>query len=268
MMKLPGTAGRVSGWFLRGLALMGRRVVRDQEDWEGAFRVQIQILYFLGFAAFALFWLLAELLMGNLGTALIFGASFVVLSLSFVWAWKTRRMSLFSHLIMILALLAFSASTYLTGGLRTTNVCVFLFAMVVAPCTLGKSGLPYSAASVLIALGFQVAGWLGHVFPDLSTEANVAHDSFLTWFSSALGILFVLLAWEWLRAATRERMQAQQEALSQSTAQLREGLPMTSTICSPPSSVAHSLPAMTSKMTMSLVKTSIACSRQPIAPPS
>ena len=150
-----------------------------------------------------------------------FGLSVVALM---ALLWIKGNVIFVSHAIVGVAIVSTSVATYLTGGLRDTNVCPFFIMIVAAIFLLGWRGLPAALATVLIPLGFQIATWSGYVFPDHVPAEGVALDSFTTWFAAAVLVFLFVVAYEGARVLGSKRRLAAERARSEFLANISHEL--------------------------------------------
>jgi signal transduction histidine kinase len=163
----------------------------------------------------AIAWGAMHLADGIVGTSIIFFTTALVQVVLMVKLWLDRKLDFASHGILLTATVAIVVACYITGGLRLTNIALFILIIVPAIFLLGKQGIPYAVASLLIALVFQAAHWLGYMFPDVIPPEDRALDAFITWFISGAMILLFTLSYERARVLGMKRLREANLAKSQ-----------------------------------------------------
>lgn len=134
---------------------------------------------------------------------------------------RTHRVELAAHLVVSAGLVGTALATALTGGLRATNVCPYFMLIVASVFLLGRAGLPWAGASILTALGFEVAAWAGVTLPDTIPSSSASLDRFVTWISSAFVVFFFAWAYESSRVRNIARLNQANDALAESEATYR-----------------------------------------------
>ena len=168
-----------------------------------------------------LLWGVANLTQGAWWLAAVYLGGALVPVAILVYVRRTGRVELGSHLVLAAWNLAMIVATAATGGLTPANVPPFFLMLVVPFFLLGWRGLAWALGSLGVALGFQVAQWVGVGFGTVVHPQSQWLDAFLTWFTSAGILLFFLASYEWERAATEVRRAATAHALRVSVAQHR-----------------------------------------------
>jgi two-component system cell cycle sensor histidine kinase/response regulator CckA len=170
-----------------------------------AFRAQALVLYLLLVLAVAVSWGIEHALAGVLLPAAVYGVV-IAINVALLVSQRLNQKTLrHARTAVVTALLAITAATYLTGGLRLTNVVPFIGLMVAAVFMLGREGVLWAVGVALLALAFQLGHWVGLPYPDLVPPADRPLDAFVTWITSVLLILL------WLWAYERARMQTIEE---------------------------------------------------------
>ena len=211
------TPRRTEGSARWDLAFVERLVSRltDDDDPDVLLRVRVLVLYSGLLVLLSLLWSLSHFAYHNWGVAALYVLSGLLFVGVVVKLWWDRNLPAASHSVVALTLAAATASTYLTGGLRLTNVCVFFMILVSAFFLVGRSGLWWSGGAMATALAFQVAGWLGYPFPDLVPVEDRAVDAFATWSSMALIVLIFAWSYEGNREDVVRRLVQANRAKSQ-----------------------------------------------------
>ena len=169
----------------------------------------------------AVSWGSVYLANGEIVLGSVFGACAFAVILVLVHLRWTHRLELASHLLISGGLIGTVVVTAMTGGLQGTNICPF-FMFIIAPVfMLGRAGLLWAGASILAALSFEVAPWMGVSFPNAVPTSSGSLDRLVTWLSSSLVIF--LFAWAYESAHTRNiaRLNQANEALLESEATYR-----------------------------------------------
>ncbi|MBW2528393.1 MAG: response regulator [Deltaproteobacteria bacterium] len=182
----------------------------DGSDAEVVFRTQVVVLYAITTAFVASVYAFSHWERGALGLTLLFAlfASATVVQLGAL-RW-TGRVALVAHSTLAVAMVCTTAATYLTGGLRMTNVCPFFIVIVSAIFLLGWKGLPWSASAILVPVAFEVASASGVRFPDHVPPADRAADALLTWLVAIVVVFLFVVCYEAARLLSlRRRMEAE-----------------------------------------------------------
>jgi signal transduction histidine kinase len=184
-----------------------RRFAGGAGDPDRIHRARILFVYAGTTFVVSLVWGLVNLVDGIVPTTIIFFVVDACILGLMARLWRDGNVTAASHGILALASAAVIAATWVTGGLRTTNVTMFFMVIVASIFLLGRRGVPYAVGSMLAALGFQVGHWLGYEFPDHVPPGSLSMDSFITWFVSA-GIVFLFaLAYERARVVAVRRLE-------------------------------------------------------------
>ena len=187
-------------------------------------RARVLVIYTCLTLVMAISWMQAHLSYGSPGTALIFLCAVVFSSAALFRLSLDRRLTRASQLILLIAILLISLATGFTGGLRLTNVAPFFMTIVAAFFLLGRAGLPWAIASILIPLGFEIAAHSGVVFPDTVPAADRPVDAFVTWLSSAVVVGLFAFFYEEARVLAVRRLRAANQAKAQFLANISHEL--------------------------------------------
>lgn len=203
------------------IARFVRAMVGPDADIDSIRHARVLLVYSLTLLGVSIGWGGMHIAAGasELGLLFLLCAAFVLGSL--VDLWRNHVPKRTSHMLLVTALLTTCLATGLSGGLRATNVCPFLILMVAAVFLLGRSGLAWAAASLIAALGFQIAEWCGVDFPDTVPSADLPLDQFLTWFSTAIVVFFFSWAHESSRAVNVRQLRDANRALQESEGKYR-----------------------------------------------
>ncbi len=191
------------------------RFVGARDDPNTLHRMRVLFAYAGTTFALCIAWGTSHMLDGILQTGVFFFAVDVLIAAIVVKLWRDRNLSAASHAIMILATTTTIYSTFVTGGLRLTNVTVFFMPLVASIFLLGRGGIVYAAASVLAALGFQIAHWSGFAFPDYIPREGREMDAFITWFVSMSIVLLFVLSYERARRLSIRKLEQANQAKTQ-----------------------------------------------------
>jgi signal transduction histidine kinase/CheY-like chemotaxis protein len=187
------------------------RAGHDVRDPGLVLRVQVQVLYAALACLSGVIYACAEgtrnsVLLTTLFVGLSAGSALLLVALRF-----TGRLRAVAHSSLAIAFASLCVSTYWTGGLRLTNVCPFFMTTVAAIFLLSWEGLGWAILSIVVPIGFEVAGGLGYRFPDLIPPEARASDALITWLLAIVFVLLFVLYYEAARVAAM-RVRAQAEA--------------------------------------------------------
>jgi signal transduction histidine kinase len=131
-----------------------------------------------------------------------------------------RNLRAASHTLLFFTLVGTSAATYVTGGLRGSNVLAFVILMMTSVFLLGRRGLVWSISALAVAVAFHVGHWLGCSYPDTVPPDQRSVDDFLTWFSACAVVLGLALLYDRTRELTLHRLEEADRAKTRFIASL------------------------------------------------
>lgn len=163
----------------------------------------------------SLIWGITHLLDGAWTAALLYLVVIATVVGSLFELHRSKNLTRVTRIALMVGLTATIIATYLTGGLRLTNVSPFLLLIVAYVLLLGREGIYWSIFSLVCALLFQLGHWVGYVYPDSVPLADRPLDAFLTWLSSAVLLMLWVASYERARRATMRTLAEREQRIRQ-----------------------------------------------------
>jgi len=209
--RWPSILGAASRPFLAAI----RRAGYDTSDLDVLFRTQILVLHAILTSFLTLTYSYSHWQSGAFGLAglfILFAVAIFALLVALRFKGAIRPVA---HGTLFVGIAFTIVATYLTGGLRMTNVCPFIVIVVSSIFLLGWGGMGWATLAVLAALAFELAGLSGFSFPDHVPPESRSADAFLTWLVGIVIVWVLVACYEAARVYSLRRREEAEEARSQ-----------------------------------------------------